>query len=81
MSIRPEFSTSRQDPAAVGAAGRKGGTVRTLVLLRHGDSEWNAKNLFTGWGDVDLTPLGEQQACAAGRMLRAAGVLPDVLHT
>jgi 2,3-bisphosphoglycerate-dependent phosphoglycerate mutase len=55
--------------------------VRTLVLLRHGDSEWNAKNLFTGWVDVDLTPLGEQQARAAGRLLRAAGVLPDVLHT
>jgi 2,3-bisphosphoglycerate-dependent phosphoglycerate mutase len=39
----------------------------TLVLLRHGESEWNSKNLFTGWVDVDLTELGEQQATAGGR--------------
>jgi len=55
--------------------------VTTLILLRHGDSEWNAKNLFTGWVDVDLTPLGEQQARDAARLLRAAGLPPDVLHT
>jgi 2,3-bisphosphoglycerate-dependent phosphoglycerate mutase len=53
----------------------------TLVLLRHGESEWNAKNLFTGWVDVDLTPLGEQQARRGGELLAEAGVLPDVLHT
>jgi 2,3-bisphosphoglycerate-dependent phosphoglycerate mutase len=53
----------------------------TLLLLRHGDSEWNAKNLFTGWVDVDLTPLGERQARDAGELLRAAGLLPDTLHT
>ena len=43
----------------------------TLVLLRHGESEWNSKNRFTGWVDVDLTTLGEQQAVAAGRLLTA----------
>jgi 2,3-bisphosphoglycerate-dependent phosphoglycerate mutase len=53
----------------------------TLVLLRHGESEWNAKNLFTGWVDVDLTPLGEEQARRGGTLLAQAGVLPDVLHT
>ena len=53
----------------------------TLLLLRHGDSEWNAKNLFTGWVDVDLTPRGELQARDAGRLLRAAGLPPDALHT
>jgi 2,3-bisphosphoglycerate-dependent phosphoglycerate mutase len=55
--------------------------VSTLILLRHGESEWNAKNLFTGWADVDLTPYGEEQARQAGRMLREAGLPPDVLHT
>lgn len=53
----------------------------TLLLLRHGDSEWNAKNLFTGWVDVDLTPLGEDQARHAGDLLRGAGLLPTALHT
>ena len=52
-----------------------------LILLRHGDSEWNAKNLFTGWVDVDLTPVGERQARDAGRLLLGAGLLPDSLHT
>jgi 2,3-bisphosphoglycerate-dependent phosphoglycerate mutase len=55
--------------------------VSTLILLRHGESEWNSKNLFTGWVDVDLTPYGEEQARDAGRMLRAAGLAPDVTHT
>jgi len=53
----------------------------TLVLLRHGESEWNAKNLFTGWVDVDLTDVGREQAVAGGRLLAEAGLLPDVLHT
>ncbi len=53
----------------------------TLVLLRHGQSEWNLANRFTGWWDVDLTPLGEAEARAAGPTLAAAGVLPDILHT
>lgn len=53
----------------------------TLLLLRHGESEWNAKNLFTGWVDVELSPYGEDQARAAGRLLRDAGVLPTVAHS
>ena len=47
----------------------------TLVLLRHGQSEWNEKNLFTGWVDVDLTELGRSEAVAGGEQLRAAGLL------
>ena len=53
----------------------------TLILLRHGESEWNAKNLFTGWVDVDLTAKGEAEAARGGSLLVDAGVLPDVLHT
>ncbi len=53
----------------------------TLVLLRHGESTWNELNLFTGWTDVDLTPLGEAQARAAGELLADAGLLPEVAHT
>ena len=43
--------------------------MSTLVLLRHGESTWNAENLFTGWWDVDLTALGEDQARQAGTLL------------
>ena len=53
----------------------------TLVLLRHGESDWNAKNLFTGWVDVDLTTKGEAEAARGGELLVAAGILPDVVHT
>ncbi|HEX8008087.1 MAG TPA: phosphoglyceromutase [Trebonia sp.] len=53
----------------------------TLVLLRHGESEWNAKGLFTGWVDVGLAVKGMQEAADAGRMLIDAGLRPDVLHT
>lgn len=53
----------------------------TLILLRHGESEWNAKNLFTGWVDVDLTDRGHEEALRAGELLREEGLLPDVLHT
>jgi 2,3-bisphosphoglycerate-dependent phosphoglycerate mutase len=55
--------------------------VGTLVLLRHGESEWNAKNLFTGWVDVDLTAQGEAEAQRGGELLRTAELLPDVVHT
>lgn len=51
------------------------------MLLRHGESEWNAKNLFTGWVDVDLTAKGEAEARRGGELLKARDVLPDVLHT
>ena len=53
----------------------------TLILLRHGESEWNAKNLFTGWVDVDLSEKGMAEAANGGRLLAEAGLLPDVVHT
>ena len=53
----------------------------TLVLLRHGESQWNAKSLFTGWVDVGLSARGLAEAEQGGRMLAEAGLLPDVLHT
>ena len=53
----------------------------TLVLLRHGESEWNKLNLFTGWVDVDLTELGVEQARLGGLALHEHGLLPTVLHT
>ena len=53
----------------------------TLVLLRHGESEWNAKNLFTGWVDVDLTAKGEAEARRGGELLREHNLLPDLVHT
>jgi 2,3-bisphosphoglycerate-dependent phosphoglycerate mutase len=55
--------------------------VYRLVLLRHGESDWNAKNLFTGWVDVDLSAKGETEARRGGEQLRDHGLLPDVLHT
>jgi 2,3-bisphosphoglycerate-dependent phosphoglycerate mutase len=53
----------------------------TLVLLRHGESEWNAKNLFTGWVDVGLTDKGQQEAVHGGELMKAAGIAADVVHT
>ncbi len=53
----------------------------TLILLRHGQSQWNEKNLFTGWVDVRLTEKGRGEAANAGELLKAAGLLPDVLYT
>ena len=53
----------------------------SLILLRHGESEWNASNRFTGWYDCDLTSTGEQEARNAADLLAAAGILPDVVHT
>jgi 2,3-bisphosphoglycerate-dependent phosphoglycerate mutase len=53
----------------------------TLVLLRHGESDWNAKNLFTGWVDVDLTEKGRAEAVRGGELLVEAGLLPDIVHT
>jgi 2,3-bisphosphoglycerate-dependent phosphoglycerate mutase len=54
---------------------------RLLVLVRHGESEWNLKNLFTGWRDVDLTDKGIAEARAAGRKLKAQGLRFDVAYT
>jgi 2,3-bisphosphoglycerate-dependent phosphoglycerate mutase len=53
----------------------------TLILLRHGESEWNARNLFTGWVDVALSEKGEQEAVRSGVEMREAGLNPDVVHT
>ena len=52
-----------------------------LILLRHGESEWNLANRFTGWVDVDLSERGEREAARGGELMLAAGIAPDVLHT
>jgi 2,3-bisphosphoglycerate-dependent phosphoglycerate mutase len=52
-----------------------------LILLRHGESEWNAKNLFTGWVDVRLSASGEAEAKRGGALLAERGLLPDLVHT
>ena len=54
---------------------------RILVLVRHGQSEWNLKNLFTGWQDVALTPKGIDEAVRAGRLLKAKGLVFDIAFT
>src|SRR4051812_50027240 len=60
---------------------RQSGRMATLLLLRHGQSDWNEKNLFTGWVDVPLSSTGEAEARRGGEMLAEAGLLPDVVHT
>jgi 2,3-bisphosphoglycerate-dependent phosphoglycerate mutase len=55
--------------------------MRTLVLLRHGESVWNSEGLFTGWVDVGLSGKGRQEAERAGELLREAGLNPGVVHT
>jgi 2,3-bisphosphoglycerate-dependent phosphoglycerate mutase len=55
--------------------------MATLVMLRHGESDWNRKNLFTGWHDVDLTDLGIEQARQGGQLMKDAGLWFDVAHT
>jgi len=55
--------------------------MKTLVLLRHGESEWNAKGLFTGWVDVGLSETGAQEAVNGGRLLAVSEIRPDVVHT
>ncbi|HVY50203.1 MAG TPA: 2,3-bisphosphoglycerate-dependent phosphoglycerate mutase [Devosia sp.] len=53
----------------------------TLILVRHGESEWNLKNLFTGWKNPDLTEKGIEEARESGRKIKAAGLMPTVLFT
>ncbi|QNE47820.1 phosphoglyceromutase [Glaciihabitans sp. INWT7] len=53
----------------------------TLILLRHGQSDWNQKNLFTGWVDVDLSDVGRTEARRAGELLAESGILPDIQYT
>jgi 2,3-bisphosphoglycerate-dependent phosphoglycerate mutase len=72
-------------PGARARAAGRGATrlagMSTLVLLRHGESEWNAKGLFTGWVDVGLSETGAAEAQRGGAMLSDAGLVPDVVHT
>jgi 2,3-bisphosphoglycerate-dependent phosphoglycerate mutase len=56
-------------------------SVGKLVLVRHGESEWNAKNLFSGWVDVDLNDKGRAEAARAAELLREHGIAPDLAHT
>ena len=56
-------------------------TASRLILLRHGQSQWNLENRFTGWFDVGLTDKGIEEATAAGALLLASGIRPDVVHT
>jgi 2,3-bisphosphoglycerate-dependent phosphoglycerate mutase len=53
----------------------------TLILLRHGQSDWNLKNLFTGWTDIDLTPQGREEAAEAARLIQAEGLDFDLAYT
>ncbi len=55
--------------------------MKTLILLRHGQSEWNLANLFTGWTDVELSPKGREEAAEAGRKLREADIMPRYCFT
>jgi 2,3-bisphosphoglycerate-dependent phosphoglycerate mutase len=55
--------------------------MKTLVLLRHGESEWNAKGLFTGWVDVSLSEAGQQEAIRGGQLLAASQIRPYRVHT
>ena len=64
------------DPVFKGAA-----ALPRLILVRHGQSQWNLENRFTGWWDVDLTPKGEEEARAAGTLLKDKGLLPTVAFT
>ncbi|KAG2442913.1 hypothetical protein HXX76_002989 [Chlamydomonas incerta] len=75
--------TGDEGAAARGASARgaAGAPAHTLVLIRHGQSAWNLSNRFTGWTDVDLTPEGERQALAAGRLLAAHHFRFDVVFT
>jgi 2,3-bisphosphoglycerate-dependent phosphoglycerate mutase len=57
------------------------GDTATLVLLRHGESEWNSLNLFTGWVDVGLTEKGRTEAVRSGELLTENNLLPDILYT
>src|ERR1700722_3200632 len=68
------LQASEAPPATVSRMG-------TLILLRHGESEWNSKGLFTGWVDVGLAEKGRQEAAAAGQMLLDAGLCPAVVDT
>ncbi|COW46557.1 phosphoglycerate mutase 1 gpm1 [Mycobacterium tuberculosis] len=77
--IRAFWSTMR----SAGVRERLAGMANTgsLVLLRHGESDWNALNLFTGWVDVGLTDKGQAEAVRSGELIAEHDLLPDVLYT
>ncbi len=76
----PRWASPSGAPRATGGALTLD-LMSTLILLRHGQSEWNLANRFTGWVDVDLTELGEQEAMTGGELMLAEGLAPAVLHT
>jgi 2,3-bisphosphoglycerate-dependent phosphoglycerate mutase len=63
------------------AGGTSGAITFRMVALRHGESEWNARNLFTGWVDVPLSGAGEREAARAGQLLDQPDLRPTVAHT
>lgn len=69
--------TDSADPHPFGKLSR----MPTLVLLRHGQSDWNLRNLFTGWVDVPLSEVGEAEARRGGELMKETGLLPDIVHT
>src|SRR6476659_4876038 len=75
------MTASANSASASRPVASEGASMATLVLLRHGESDWNQKNLFTGWVDVDLTAKGEAEARRGGELLVEHGLLPDVVHT
>jgi 2,3-bisphosphoglycerate-dependent phosphoglycerate mutase len=82
-SADADISAGADHPGGVKAADHVRGKAptMTLVILRHGESEWNAKGLFTGWVDVGLSEQGEREAAYGGRLLAQSGIRPDVVHT
>ena len=66
--------------SAASWTGRGDAVATRVLLLRHGQSEWNEKNLFTGWVDVALTEKGREEATRGGHLLTEAGILPDIVY-
>src|SRR5437870_10441061 len=75
------MASSARAPRTNRKVTRQGSVMHKLVLIRHGESTWNLENRFTGWTDVDLTPLGLEQAVSAGRLLKAEGYDFDLCYT
>lgn len=80
-SPQPPSSASMRDVRQSASRPQYACLMSTLILLRHGNSEWNRKNLFTGWVDVRLSEQGVGEAKRAGELLAASGLAPKVLHT
>ncbi len=78
---RPPFPKRRPAARAGAAYAWESFTLPRLILVRHGQSQWNLENRFTGWWDVDLTAQGEAEARAAGALLLTKGITPDQAFT